>query len=1092
MSRTQSIKINAISILLLSLFSFSTSWDFSKAGIDWPSSCSSPNQSPIDISLPFTYYKPKLSFSYAKMQTEYMFYNDGNNLILEGDFGFMHYNDDLFLSSQVLFYSPSLHTVNNHRHPLEMQIIHHNNKGKLLTVCVLFKESDADYSTLLGKLNFDSESLQNMMPFTPVKVKEQIDLSKYIHQGQDFFIYDGVESLPPCEKDNTVLILTDIINVSKKQLSNFPLVIKGNNRVIQHRYDRPIYLTFDLRNIQKKIDKNHEIVGDNLKRIVEENKIKITEQLEILAANKTKVNDTLIANATNITTSDNDNKSPEEIQAELEKQLAAINNLTGENKTENESKEASCCSPSKSKMIPFDLIKERAVTKDEKSKKVSMKMLGNGISSAETNKDKNTLIIDKEVPKSKDYLESIKLKEKFAQWKSLKNQIDTGKNITTTILMQFTQIQKELEDKKYMPYIKEKGVFLQTNQFVSFVEKDFSVTKVNIEQFVYNDNMNKGLLGYFNFNKNNEEQMKEEEIRKDIIMEEYEEDDKTDIDKLKEQFISEDGLKKINITVINDDDESEDEESIDDDISEIKNETNKETYYEEKEKALPKKVGKYNISETMDETNIKDFYDKIESYQKKEEEKKVITTKKVKNNKRKKIVLHKYKPKSKKEIPSKKVSIDKKKIKKEESKTEEKPKEETIKKTILHNIDIFSYMKVIKKVLSSIQKIYDKQDSQNFQNLTYYPSLSESKKIRISEHSLKALLTFIYSIDDYTLSSKAQYEILLNYTAFLLNKQNSYYTLNHIAPIESSSFSNETLNKIAVSVYQNQKKEISSFLYNLLSDSKIVLIDSVSENPFTFHMFDKENIDYIALDYLRTKKLKKLIPVEKDTTLQYTKFECKNNLFQSPININGPYIAEEHLLSFNFSTPSEIVISKDAYKIMITGNFGSFSHSDKHFEVYEIDLHFPSEHTYGDNETRAVMEMQIIGKDNESNIGAIASLFDYGTSNQVLSSFGFDMNNYLYALKLRRNEKITVNEPNILSNINLLYAIGANPKDRRVHFVTYQGTLTSFPCQKAQWFVIEGRLTISRVQAQYFQVLFGKKNNVRELQLLNNRVLKVI
>ena len=291
-------------------------------------------------------------------------------------------------------------------------------------------------------------------------------------------------------------------------------------------------------------------------------------------------------------------------------------------------------------------------------------------------------------------------------------------------------------------------------------------------------------------------------------------------------------------------------------------------------------------------------------------------------------MLHKYKPKSKKEIPSKKVSIDKKKIKKEESKTEEKPKEETIKKTILHNIDIFSYMKVIKKVLSSIQKIYDKQDSQNFQNLTYYPSLSESKKIRISEHSLKALLTFIYSIDDYTLSSKAQYEILLNYTAFLLNKQNSYYTLNHIAPIESSSFSNETLNKIAVSVYQNQKKEISSFLYNLLSDSKIVLIDSVSENPFTFHMFDKENIDYIALDYLRTKKLKKLIPVEKDTTLHYTKFECKNNLFQSPININGPYIAEEHLLSFNFSTPSEIVISKDAYKIMITGNFGSFSHSD--------------------------------------------------------------------------------------------------------------------------------------------------------------------
>lgn len=1083
MSRIQSIKINAISILLLSLITYSISWDFSKAGIDWPSSCNSPKQSPIDISLPFTYYKPQLSFSYSKMQTEYMFYNDGNNLILEGDFGFMHYNNDLYLSSQVLFYSPSLHTVNNHRHPLEMQIIHHDNKGNLLTICVLFKESDADYSTLLGKLNFDSESLQNMMPFSPVKVKEQIDLSKYLHQGQDFFIYDAVEALPPCEKNNTVLILTDIINVSRKQLANFPLVIKGNNRVIQYRYDRPIYLTFDFRNLQKKIEKNHEIVGDNLKRIVEENKIKITEQLEVLTANKTKVNTTLIANATNVTTINN--QSPEEIQAELEKQLAAINNLTGANITENETK-SNCCNPKKSKTIPFELIKERAVTKDEKSKKVSMKMLGNGISNIETNKDKNTLIIDKDVPKSKDYLESLKLKEEFEHWKALKSQIDTGKNITTNILMQLSQIQKELEDKKYMPYIKEKGVFLQTNQFVSFVQKDFTLTKMNIEQFVYNDNSNKGLLGYFNFGKNNEE------IKKDIILEGYEEDEnKTDIEKLQDKFISEDGLKKINITVIDDDDSAQEEYITEDNNTNIQKEEYNDTYYEEKSNEIKKNVDKYNVSQTFDEINVKEFYNRMESYQNKEEEPAKIV-KKAKHNKRKKIVLHKYKSKDTIVNQTQKYSQKKQIIKEEINNS--KGKEKTIKKVQLHNIDIFSYLKVIQKVISTIQKTYEKQDSQNFQNLTYYPSLSESKNIRISQHTLKALLSFIYTIDDYTLSFKEQYDILLNYTAYLLNKQNSYYTYNHIAPIESPSFSNDTLNQIASSVYQKQNKDIASFLYILLSKSKIILIDSVSENPFTFHMYDKENIDYIALDYLRTKKLKKLIPKEDKEEIQYTKFECKNNLFQSPININGPYIAEEHLLSFNFSTPSQIIITKDAFKIMIKGNFGSFSHSEKEYEVYEIDLHFPSEHTYGNNETRAVMEMQIIGKDkmNSSNIGAIASLFDYGTPNQVLSSFGFDMNNYLYALKLRRNEDITVTDANILSKINLLYAIGASPKDRRVHFVTYQGTLTSLPCVKAQWFVIEGRLTISRVQAQYFKVLFGKKTNVRELQLLNNRALKVI
>ena len=134
-------KIYTVIYIILTLCSVSHSWDFVKAGADWPGKCHGPKQSPIDISLPFTYYKPNLSFSYSKMQTEYMYYNDGNNLIVEGDFGFMNYNDVTYLSSQILLYSPSFHTINNKRYPLEMQIIHHDKTGKQLTVCVMFKEN---------------------------------------------------------------------------------------------------------------------------------------------------------------------------------------------------------------------------------------------------------------------------------------------------------------------------------------------------------------------------------------------------------------------------------------------------------------------------------------------------------------------------------------------------------------------------------------------------------------------------------------------------------------------------------------------------------------------------------------------------------------------------------------------------------------------------------------------------------------------------------------------------------------------------------------------------------------------------------------
>ena len=46
------------------------------------------------------------------MMTEYAFYNNGNNLILEGDFGYIIYNNETFFSSEIYFYSPSMHSVN--------------------------------------------------------------------------------------------------------------------------------------------------------------------------------------------------------------------------------------------------------------------------------------------------------------------------------------------------------------------------------------------------------------------------------------------------------------------------------------------------------------------------------------------------------------------------------------------------------------------------------------------------------------------------------------------------------------------------------------------------------------------------------------------------------------------------------------------------------------------------------------------------------------------------------------------------------------------------------------------------------------------
>ena len=136
------------SLIFLLLFTISKSWDYEKNGKDWPELCKKDNQSPIDISPPFTYKELKINFHYNKMNTEYLLYHDLNNLQLEGDFGYFIYNDEIFSSSKINFYSPSLHSFRGYKYPVELNIIHQNSIGQKIIICILFKESDDDYSLI--------------------------------------------------------------------------------------------------------------------------------------------------------------------------------------------------------------------------------------------------------------------------------------------------------------------------------------------------------------------------------------------------------------------------------------------------------------------------------------------------------------------------------------------------------------------------------------------------------------------------------------------------------------------------------------------------------------------------------------------------------------------------------------------------------------------------------------------------------------------------------------------------------------------------------------------------------------------------------
>ena len=365
--------------ILISLISQNISWDYVKGGLDWPESCQSNinyDQGPLDISPPFISLKKTMhpffknitySFHYSKLNTDYLYYNDGNNLITEGDFGYITFNNENYFSNQLHIYSPSIHTIGNHRYPIEIQIINENNNGEIIIICFFMKESSTSFNLLLSKLGFDNPNNKNLQPFVYNKIKEQINLMNYVSDSNEFFIYESRSLVPDCDKKGLIMIASNILEANKIQIENFPVIIKNNNRILQYKNGRQIYLTFDYDDqalLNKKIEDNEKIVKENEDR--EKMESKFEGKVTLKSENNNKLDSSKIINK-----------------------------------------------------IPFEIVEAKALNKDKLNKKIEPKFIGKDEFDI-NEKVKNIIIIDKEMPTTilydlyQKYLDSItKRKIKF-------------------------------------------------------------------------------------------------------------------------------------------------------------------------------------------------------------------------------------------------------------------------------------------------------------------------------------------------------------------------------------------------------------------------------------------------------------------------------------------------------------------------------------------------------------------------------------------------------------------------------------------------------------------------------------------------------
>lgn len=213
--------------------------------LDPTSHCCGEEQSPIDIDefgTQLELYRPLVFMNYTQTPKVMRLFNNGHTIALT-----LGPNDitptmtggglkDFYVFDSLHFHwgkdnsAGSEHTVSGKKYPLEMHMVHYNNKydtkeiasinpDGLAVLGVLFQISEKDNEKLQGivkaldEVRYNNDSTPISEPFP---LNDLLPVRK-----DDFFRYKGSLTTPPCSEVVTWTILDSFVGISEHQLSSF-------------------------------------------------------------------------------------------------------------------------------------------------------------------------------------------------------------------------------------------------------------------------------------------------------------------------------------------------------------------------------------------------------------------------------------------------------------------------------------------------------------------------------------------------------------------------------------------------------------------------------------------------------------------------------------------------------------------------------------------------------------------------------------------------------------------------------------------------------------------------------------------------------
>lgn len=262
------------------LFDHAIGWDYQAQGGDWESEgvCMNrqvPNQSPIELPDGMSVdTSHNMYYLYPLLGDPVKLTNDGHGIVFtvpstyKGGFGIAETPEQIFEGApltyrlwHVTFHSPSEHTRNGVRLPLEVQLTHKEaTTGQLAVVSILFTDGGLPHSFLnvmleygLPKKSWD-EVFVNRAASPPASMQDKaspsdkvIDFYNLVNKGA-FYKYEGSLTIPPCNPNVQWLVRGDAIPADAQQISAFRELLmsldppQGNFRTIQPTGSREVAL----------------------------------------------------------------------------------------------------------------------------------------------------------------------------------------------------------------------------------------------------------------------------------------------------------------------------------------------------------------------------------------------------------------------------------------------------------------------------------------------------------------------------------------------------------------------------------------------------------------------------------------------------------------------------------------------------------------------------------------------------------------------------------------------------------------------------------------------------------------------------------